>query len=272
MYDLPALASATDALWAAIARALEARGVTGVPPALSRDLSFEDLWTHPDLLLGQACGLPLVILLAGRVRFVATPIYDVAGCTREGDYRSWLVVEAAAGYASVADLEGSVAAVNAPHSHSGANALAALTAPFANGQRFFADVVLTGAHAASLVAIRSGRAACAAVDCVTWHHLATTEPAAVAGLRILAASPPMPALPFITAATASDAATAQLREAIGAATRDPAAASACRRLALAGIAANDASAYARIRAMHAESLEAGCARLASLLADLAPKA
>ena len=175
MYDLPALAWATDALWSAIARDLAAQGVSDVPDRLSRDLEPEALWTDPDLLLGQTCGLPLVSLLAGRVRFVATPIYAVSGC-HGGDYQSWLVVRRADGRRSVADLEGSIAAVNAPHSQSGANALAAMTAPVAKGRAFFADIRLTGAHAASLAAVRSGAADCAAIDCVTWALLAQCVP------------------------------------------------------------------------------------------------
>ena len=267
MYDLPALRPATDAFWAAIRRSLRARGVTAVPARLTRDLDLEALWTHSDLLLAQACGLPLVTLLDGRVRFVATPIYAVAGCSG-GDYRSWLVVRDNGPIISIADLEGVTAAVNAAHSQSGANALLAISAPVARGRPFFNDIRLTGAHAASLRAIQSGSAACAAIDCVTWHHLARTDPTATAGLRILAASPAVPALPFITAARTDDATVTHLRAAIRAAIGEAAAAD--RSLAIAGLATNDITAYARIRAMHEESLKTGCARLATLLADLAP--
>ena len=265
MYDLPALRPATDALWAAIRRSLLARCVADLPASLDRDLDLEALWTHPNLLLAQACGLPLVTLLAGRVRFVATPSYAVAGCSG-GDYRSWLVVRDDSFITSVADLEGTRAAVNAPHSQSGANALAIMTAPVAQGRPFFADIRLTGAHDASLDAVRTGSATCATIDCVTWHHLARTAPQAIAGLRILAASPPVPALPFITSAATDDRTVAHLRAALQAAIAEPATAS----LALSGIAQNDATAYARIRAMHEESRKTGCARLATLLVDLAP--
>ena len=266
MYDLPTLRPATDAFWAAVRRALLAQGIADVPAGLTRDLDPEALWTHPNLLLAQACGLPLVTLLDGRVRFVATPIYAVAGCSG-GDYRSWLVVREDSGIIGITELDGSIAAVNAAHSQSGANALAIMTAPFAKGRPFFASIRLTGSHAASLDAVRTNKATCAAIDCVTWHHLAETEPAATAGLRILAASPPVPALPFITAAATDDGAVAHLRAAIRAAIDEEAAA--CRNLAISGLAANDVTAYARIRAMHEESLKTGCARLATLLADLA---
>ena len=265
MYDLLALRPATDAFWAAIRRSLVAQGVADVPAGLTRDLDPETLWTHPDLLLAQACGLPLVTLLAGRVRFVATPVYAVAGCSG-GDYRSWLVVRDADAITSPADLEGSIAAVNAAHSQSGANALAILTAPSAAGRPFFGDIRLTGAHTASLDAVRTGKADCAAIDCVTWHHLAQTDPIVTASLRILAASPPVPALPFITSISTDEATLARLRAALQAAIA--AAGPETANLAITGLAADDATAYARIRAMHEESLKSGCARLATLLADL----
>ncbi len=261
MYDLPALRPANDALWAVIASRLVAAGMPDVPELLDRSLEPEALWARPDLLLAQACGLPLVTLLADRVRFVATPAYAVKGC-RGGDYRSWIVVGADALVAGFADLAGSIAAVNAPHSQSGANALLALTAEVAGGRPFFADIRLTGSHAASLDAVRHGRAACAAIDCVTWHHLG---PWAQAGLRVLGATPAAPALPFITAAGTDAATLGQLRRALAAAVDD--APDACRTLALAGIGTNGA-AYARIRAMLEHGLRHGCARLATVMRDL----
>lgn len=266
MYDLPALTEATDSLWSAVARALRDQGMSGVPDQLSRDLEPEALWTDPDLLLAQTCGLPLVSLLDGRVRFVATPIYAVDGC-HGGDYRSWLVVRRADGRRSIADLEGSVAAVNAPHSQSGANALAAMTAPVAKGRSFFADIRLTTAHAASLAAVGSGAADCAAIDCVTWALMAQCVPEALKGLEILAASPLVPALPFITGQGRDNATICALRQALASATADPQAAAACRSLYLAGIATTEASAYQRIRDMLKTSTSAGCRRLATLLVN-----
>ncbi len=258
MYDLPVLRPATDAFWAALREALTARGIADAPVRLRRDLEPERLWTHPDLLIAQACGLPLVTVLDRRVRYVATPIYAVPGCAG-GDYRSWLVVRCDSAVASIADLRGGVAAVNARQSHSGANALLALTADVAGGRPFLADILLTGAHAASLEAVRDGRAAGATIDCVTWHHLGRR---AQAGLRIAGATPRAPALPYITAADTDDATLRQLQDALGSAietAREP-----CRRLALAGVR-TDGAAYARIRTMLAHGLRHGCARLATVM-------
>ena len=264
MYDFPGLRPATDAFWAAIHEALVARDLPAVPEALARDRDFEALWTDPDLLLAQACGLPFVSLLDGRVRYVATPVYAVEGCAG-GDYRSWLVVSADWPGSKIADLSGSIAAVNAPHSQSGANALLAMTSGVAGGRPFFADIRVTGGHLASLEAVRGGAAACAAIDCVTWHHRA---PEARAGLRILAASPTAPALPYVTSSRTDDATLEHLRRALGEAVeRAPAA---CRRLALEGIRTEGAD-YGRIRAMLRHGLTHGCARLATLMRDLAAR-
>ncbi len=110
--------------------------------------------------------------------------------------------------------------------------------------------------------MRSGRAAGATIDCVTWHHLA---PEAKAGLRILAASRTAPALPFITAQQTEDATLEALRRAMAEAIT--AAPDACRTLALAGVAVNEA-AYARIRTMLAHGRRSGCARLATVMREL----
>ncbi len=265
MYDLPELRPATDRFWQEVAERLGAAGVPGVPAELRRSDDLIGLWTDPGLLLAQACGLPFTTLLAGRVRFVATPAYAAEGCAG-GDYRSWVVVREGTGFAGLADLRGSGAAVNAPHSQSGANALAAAIMPFAAGRLFFKGIVETGAHAASLAAVREGRADCAAIDCVTWALLARYRPSAVAGLRVLAATPPAPALPYVTAWRTDRRTVAALRRALSDAIADPALDATCSALGLAGIAAGDGRAYGRIRAMHRAGQIRGCARLAKFMA------
>jgi ABC-type phosphate/phosphonate transport system substrate-binding protein len=107
--------------------------------------------------------------------------------------------------------------------------------------------------------VRAGGAACATIDCVTWHHLG---PQARSGLRILRGTPPAPALPFITSHATDDATLGQLRLALGETIMS--APEACRSLALTGIT-TDGTAYARIRAMLDHGLQHGCARLATLM-------
>lgn len=264
MYDLPALRPATDALWTAIARSLSAKDLPDVPAQLTRDLDPEVLWTAPDLLLAQACGLPFVTLLRDRVQHVATPTYDLPGCAG-GDYCSWIIVREADGFGTMAELRDRRAAINAPHSQSGANALAWLTIPLAERRPFFARIIVTGAHLASIDAVRSGLADCAAIDCVTWALIERTAPARLQGLRIIAAGPAAPALPFITS-RATDAATITLlRRALTAVIADGQNTAVCQALGLAGIAPCDAGVYQHITALHEQALQDGCANLATLM-------
>ena len=59
MYDWPEARAAVDGFWAAVRDRLRARGIDA-PEALSREIGLTEGWTHPRLVLGQTCGLPLV--------------------------------------------------------------------------------------------------------------------------------------------------------------------------------------------------------------------
>ena len=204
MYDFLELRSATDALWTAIAVRLRDLGLSP-PDCLTRSTCLEDVWTDPCLLLGQTCGYPLVTALRGRVALLATPRYAAAGC--EGTrYRSAIVVRGDARASSLADLRGQVCAVNDAASNSGMNVLRAEIAQLAqHTPPFFRDVLTTGSHAASAVAVAEGRADVAAIDCVTWAHLQRLRPAHTRGLRRLAWTVATPGLPLITSVLTNDA-------------------------------------------------------------------
>jgi hypothetical protein len=175
MYDLAEAAAATDAWWAGLARAFRREGVRDVPDRLCRDGSLDEHWLAPDLLFSQTCGYPLVNALAGRVRPIATPCYQVPECAGP-DYCSLVIVRADFAAAAIADLAGAACAVNEEESHSGYNTLRALAAPFSRGGRFFGRVVVSGAHVASLALVASGGADVAAIDCVTHALLARHRP------------------------------------------------------------------------------------------------
>jgi ABC-type phosphate/phosphonate transport system substrate-binding protein len=197
MYDFAELRPATDALWAALAKRLADHGVSA-PAVLERGRALDEVWTDPDLLLGQTCGYPLVTTLAGRVRLVATPCYGAPGCAGAW-YRSAVVVRRADDAAGLADLRGRRCAVNDAASNSGMNLLRAAIAGVAGGgARFFNEVVMTGSHAASLQAVAAGDADVAAIDCVTWAHLQRLRPEQTQRLRVLAWTPATPGLPLIT--------------------------------------------------------------------------
>ena len=124
-YDLPEVRHATDALWSSLARQFRLVGLTDVPRRLNRRVHYEDQWTSPHFLFGQACGYDVRIAHAGRLRVVAAPCYDVSGC--EGSsYSSFVVVREGAAIGSLEDLRAARCVINTPTSHSGMNVLRAL--------------------------------------------------------------------------------------------------------------------------------------------------
>jgi hypothetical protein len=133
MYELPWLIEATDALWAELRPALRAANVAGVPDALDRSRPLAALWRDPALLLGQACGYPLVTELAGAVQVVATPVYAFPGCAGPM-HRSFVLVRADDPAPSLAALRGRRCALNGRDSNTGMNLLRALVAPLAQNQ------------------------------------------------------------------------------------------------------------------------------------------
>jgi ABC-type phosphate/phosphonate transport system substrate-binding protein len=220
MYDLPELQDANDALWTAIATRLRARGVVDLPDQLTRDVPPEVLWTDPDLILAQTCGLPLATRLEGRVRVVATPRYRARGCDG-ADYRSAVVVRADSLATSLDDLRGGRCAVNDLGSNSGMNLLRAEIAPLANGKAFFKSVLVTGSHLAGAEAVADDEADVAAIDCVTWAHLQRWRPSLTAGLRVLTWTVRSPGLPLITSLGTSPSQLAALRAALDDVAKDP---------------------------------------------------
>ena len=222
MYDLAELRSATDALWAAIAARLVQAGIEDVPASLSRDADLDAVWTDPALLLAQTCGYPLVTTLRNRVTLVATPRYAAPGCDGAA-YRSAIVVRAGDPATRLADLRGRRCAVNDFGSNSGMNLLRAAVAPLADGQpAFFAEIVVTGAHAASIEAVAGDAADVAAIDCVTWAQLRHHRPNVTAALRVLAWTAPSPGLPLITSRHTSERTRHALLRALHEVAGDPA--------------------------------------------------
>ena len=52
MYDWPEVRDAVDALWSAIVERLRANGIEA-PDSVWRPTRSEELWAHPDLLVGE---------------------------------------------------------------------------------------------------------------------------------------------------------------------------------------------------------------------------
>lgn len=222
MYDLPEIRGATDALWTGIVKYLRQTGSRDTADALVRPTtSLVEHWRQPGLLFSQTCGYPLVTTLAGQMRVVAVPAYRFAGCEGATN-RSQLIVAAESPFHTLADLRGARVAINGYDSNSGMNLLRAAVAPLAAGGRFFSEITVTGAHAASIEAVGDGVADLASIDCVTWGLLCRWRPDFTARVRVIGETPFTPALPFVTPRRTSSAVVALLRQALRASLSDPA--------------------------------------------------
>jgi ABC-type phosphate/phosphonate transport system substrate-binding protein len=234
MYDRAEVWWANDLLWSALAERLIAAGLADVPRRLDRTRPPAAIWPDPDLLFAQCCGYPLMTEYRTRLRYVATPCYAVPGCA-ESRYRSRIVVRRDDPAEALSALRGRRAALNDRQSNSGMNLFRAAVAPLADGAPFFAAVVETGSHAASMQAVADGAADVAAIDTVSFAHQQRHAPATTARLRTIGWTEATAGLPFVTAATTSDADLARLRAALDAVVRDPALAGARDALFLDGV-------------------------------------
>lgn len=252
MYDWPEVREQTDAWWAGLARHLRAQGFDA-PEALARAESASAHWGKSDLLLSQTCGFPLMHGFKDRLEVLATPAYEVEGCSGPS-YSSVIVVHADAGIARLDDLKGATAAYNAEDSLSGHLALKCVFAPFSRNGRFFGRVVRSGGHAGSMRMVRERKADVAAIDCVSLALARRHLPGLAGDLAVIGRGPGAPALPYVTAAGRPAGDVARLKDALAAAAADSALAEARQALFIAGLEFLPAHAYQRVL-----DLEAACA-------------
>jgi ABC-type phosphate/phosphonate transport system substrate-binding protein len=233
MYDFGAAMAANDRLWTAVRDRLRAAGHPA-PQALTRgEGAYWAAWQDPGLVLSQTCGYPYRARLHGRVTLVATPDPALPGCP-PGHYRS-VIVARAVDRRGLAELAQARMAFNEDMSQSG---WAAPVVHLLNQGLVPRPALRSGGHRLSARAVAEGRADWAALDAVTWAMMQAQDPVAPA-LRVVEATAPTPALPYIAAAGADRAAIlAALRGAIAglaAADRDT--------LCLHGVVENPATAY-----------------------------
>jgi ABC-type phosphate/phosphonate transport system substrate-binding protein len=191
MYDRPETREANDRLWSNIhANLAEVR--PDAPPALTRDGDPWPHWLSPTLLLSQTCGLPYRQRLKDVVTLVAAPVHDLGD--PPGQYHSVLIARASDTRDAFTDFEGARLAVNDLRSQSGwaAPQVMARDAGFV-----FADILTTGSHMASAMAVAMKAADIAAIDVVSWtimerHDDFTRQ------LSVIDRTPSTPALPYVT--------------------------------------------------------------------------
>jgi ABC-type phosphate/phosphonate transport system substrate-binding protein len=252
----PVVVEAERDLWAFLRERLRGAGLAGVPDALDETLAHHEAWLDPRLLLAQTCGFPFVKHLRGRVRLVATPVYEAPGCHGH-TMVSVIVVRAGDAPDSLAACRGLRVAINEPGSNSGYNLLRAAVAPHAEGRSFFAAVVETGGHLASMEAVRQGKADLAAIDCITFDLLRRHAPERIEGLHILAETPSGPNLPFITRLDTSDDELALLRSALQAAITAPGLKEARTILGLTDVVVLEDTAYGILLDHQRKAIKAG---------------
>ena len=257
MYVAPAVVvEAQRLLWAFLRERLRQDGIAGVPEALDEHIAPHDAWLDPRLLLAQTCGFPFVKHLRGRVRLVATPVYQAPGC-QGPTMCSVIVVREEGAPPSLAACAGLAVAINERGSNSGYNLLRAAVAPHAGGKPFFSSVTETGGHLASMEAVRAGKADLAAIDCITYDLLRRHAPGRLDGLSILTQTPAGPNLPFITRLSASDEEVFALRAALKAAITTPDLADARAILGLTDVVGLEEGAYESLLGHEAAAIAAG---------------
>ena len=219
MYPFTHLQPAYNRLWQAVGEQLS----VDVPP-LNWDLPSDLACRRDDLLVGQTCGWPLITELAPKVHVIGTFDCDVDGAV-DGTYRSVLVSASDESLADIVARPDLKVAANSRDSLSGWISLLAVAAA---ADVEFGAVEWTGSHAASVEAVRQGRAGLASIDAVSWAHLGET------GLSVVGHGPRVPCLPLVTSASTAGDLVEDLRRAFDTAVSSPEMAGACATLRIRG--------------------------------------
>ena len=188
MYDWPEVWAENDALWVRMRDALREEGLKA-PDELDRSVGYKDSWTRPDLVLGQACGLPYIEALSDKVVAIGAVDLGLPECG-PGQYYSHIIVPNGSNL-SLDDLKTRPFAYNTPCSQSGLAALQKMGLAKGRG-------IATGGHRASIQMIAEGQADYAAIDAASWELAVRHEPAQK-GVSILAQTKPTPAPVYIAA-------------------------------------------------------------------------
>jgi ABC-type phosphate/phosphonate transport system substrate-binding protein len=197
MYNLPEMRAVNTRFWEALRGLLVEAGLRDPPENLRFDQPPVPERIGPEVLFSQTCGYPLETIFAGHAIRLGTPCYAVPGC--DGPTHCGLfIVPAGSPARELCDLRGGVFLFNNCHSNSGMNLPRRALAEIADGRPFFANVVETGSHPGNLDRIARAEADATAVDNVTYAFWSHYRPEAVTRVRVLAQTPPSPAIPFVT--------------------------------------------------------------------------
>ena len=193
MYDWPEVASSHDALWSLIAKRLRDEGIDA-PDRLTREPGLWQLWTAPDLLLGQVCGLPFREKLADKVSLIGALDYGLPD-TPPGHYHSVFVTRRGDA-TTLSDYARRTFAFNGQDSQSG---WAAAQNYVTNLGFRFNRLLHTGAHVLSAKAVTEKSADIACIDAITWRLIEAHRPEIARACQVISRTDPTPGQALITA-------------------------------------------------------------------------
>jgi ABC-type phosphate/phosphonate transport system substrate-binding protein len=256
MYNLPEMRPVNARFWEALRGLLVEAGLDEVPETLSFDRPPVPERIGPEVLFSQTCGYPLETIFSGQAVRLGTPCYDAPGC--DGPSHCGLfVVPAGSKVRELRDLRGGTFLLNHRHSNSGMNLPRRALAEIAGGHPLFAKVIETGSQPANLDRIARAEADATAVDCVTFAFWSQYRPDAAGRVRVLARTPPSPAIPFVTSTATPTAIVEILRGALGKLCQDPCYDRARRGLLVTDIIDVPAAAYRGLLDYEREAAELG---------------
>ena len=193
MYTRPELAAAHDRYWHLIRQELAQRGIDS-PETLAQDAEEFSVWTAPDLVLSQTCGMPYRLWLHDKVTLIGTPDFGLEGCP-PGFYHSAIVARADDPRQRPEEFADAIFAYNQTFSQSG------FAAPHNHLKPrgfWFSNHLQTHGHLVSARAVADGQADMAALDAVSWRLMQRYEGFAQ-DLRVVEWTEPTPGLPYIAA-------------------------------------------------------------------------
>jgi phosphonate transport system substrate-binding protein len=192
----------------------------GIATHLVSDVPWEERLSRFDdglIHVCWLCGLPYVT----RARDGARPLDLLAALVPIGAryggrpvYFSDVVVRRDSRFLSFEDLEGTSWAYNEPTSHSGYNVTRRRLAAMGRDGAFFARVIMSGSHEASLRLLLAGAVEATAVDSTVLDLVGRDDPNTAQALRTIATFGPSPAPPWVIARDVPEPLKAQVRAAL----------------------------------------------------------
>ncbi len=192
MYLFPETQAAYERFWEEVRNRLRAQGIAA-PEKLDYELSPEEAWGSPDLVLGHICNLPYRAAFKDVVTLIAASDYGLEGCL-PGEYRALFVVRDDHPALNPYDLNGAAMAYSDGLSQSGWGAAAIWAEE--HGTKIVPEV-RTGGHVNSVKSVLEGNAEFATIDAQTFRILRkyTSLPDR---LRVVGATDTSPGMSFVT--------------------------------------------------------------------------